>query len=239
MSSVLKFSSQSNPKTQLSSVKGVKGQERGTSLPSNWGMSSAPSFDLLQDAHELCSRWRAAPRVEGLLRRRVSLLWDSGLGQPAIASVLSSYLCMLAGHTGYSPPGKACASVSPSVKGGYGASITPPHLLKNLNQNHASGMKRNDLIALANYISMLFSHCLQQPGNHFACYHILLSWFQLWGPIPTFEDQPKKQGDSSRTEALVWSGYRQHFPCEPQEMLYGEDGAAGDRISLSRSTKSR
>lgn len=90
----------------------------------------------------------------------MSLLWDSGLGQPAISSVLSSCLCVLVGHTGCSPAGKACASVSPSVKGEYGASITPPHLLKSLNQNHASGLKRNDSIVLANYISTLFSHCL-------------------------------------------------------------------------------
>ena len=156
-----------------------------------------------------------------------------------ISLVLSSCLCILTGHAGYSPPGKACALVSPSVKGEYGASVTPPHLLKSLNQNHASGMKRNNLIALANYISTLFSHCLQQPGNHFACYHILLSRFQRWELLPTFEDQPKIWGDSSRTEALVWSEYHHHFLCEPQEMIYREDGAAGDCLSLSRSTKSQ
>lgn len=84
-----------------------------------------------------------------------------GLREAGKPSVLLSHLCVLTGHSGYSPSGKACASVSPSIKGECKGSIRPPHLLKRLNQNHASGMKRNDLIALANYISILFSHCLQ------------------------------------------------------------------------------
>lgn len=67
----------------------------------------------------------------------------------------------------------------------------------------ARHLKRNDLIALANYLSTQFPRCLQGPGSHFPQYYLFLAPFQLLGLLLTFEDQPEKRGDSSRTDALA------------------------------------
>lgn len=76
---------------------------------------------------------------------------------------------------------------------------TPPREPK----PRACHLKRNDLIALANCISTQFPHCLQGPGSHFPQYYVFLAPFQLLGLLLTFEDQPEKRGDSSRTDALA------------------------------------
>lgn len=185
MSSALKFSSQSNPKSQLGNVEGWKGRSVGPASPAIGArdlhqalISSKMPVSSVMDG-EQHHGWRDCSGGGCLCSGTQG--WGS---QRYSWSCHHVYACLLATLVTYHQ-GKPVPQFPHLLKVSM-EQVPPPHLLRSLNQNHVSGMKRNNLTALANYISMLFSHCLQQPGNHFVCYHIFAVLVSALGAPPHF-----------------------------------------------------